>query len=273
MTDKVTNSPALPSPPLADDNSTLSNFQGVLVREVFRELSTHAQTVNSTIDDVTTNTTDIATNTADIATLQSDLAALTLDDLTDVVITSPANGAVLTYDTGTSKWIDAAGGTVTSVATGSGLTGGPITITGTISLDAKPAFSAHKNASDQTGITSGVATQVTFSTEVFDTGSHFASDTWTPPAGLVEICAAIRVTGTIAAGSNLHIRFYKNGSEYKRAYGAAQSNLGGVTGTMIDRANGTDTYTIYAFITTTSGTATVTGGTNESYFMGAWLSP
>lgn len=34
--------------------------------------------------------------------------ASTLDGLTDVTITSPADGAVLTYDTGTSQWIDAA---------------------------------------------------------------------------------------------------------------------------------------------------------------------
>ena len=80
-----------------------------------------------------------------------------LDEIHDVQINSPANGQLIIYDASTSLWKNAnltagagititngAGsitiaapqvGTVTSVATGTGLTGGPITSTGTISLD------------------------------------------------------------------------------------------------------------------------------------------
>ena len=79
-----------------------------------------------------------------------------LDEIHDVQINSPANGQLIIYDAATSLWKNAnltagtgisitngAGsitisapenGTVTSVATGTGLTGGPITSTGTISL-------------------------------------------------------------------------------------------------------------------------------------------
>lgn len=79
-----------------------------------------------------------------------------LDEIHDVQINSPANGQLIIYDASTSLWKNAnltagagititngAGtitiaapqvGTVTSVATGTGLTGGPITATGTISL-------------------------------------------------------------------------------------------------------------------------------------------
>jgi hypothetical protein len=61
----------------------------------------------------------------------------TLAALTDVVVSAPANGDVLTYNSGTSKWDNVtpgSGGTVTNVATGTGLTGGPISTSGTIAL-------------------------------------------------------------------------------------------------------------------------------------------
>lgn len=55
-----------------------------------------------------------------------------------VAATAPANGQVLKYNTTTTQWEPAAdanaGGTITSIATGTGLTGGPITTSGTISI-------------------------------------------------------------------------------------------------------------------------------------------
>jgi hypothetical protein len=65
------------------------------------------------------------------------LGTLNLGDLSNVILTTPASGQVLSFN-GT-NWVNAAisgggGGTVTSVATGTGLTGGTITTTGTISV-------------------------------------------------------------------------------------------------------------------------------------------
>ena len=58
-----------------------------------------------------------------------------LTDLTDVVITgTPAANSVVKWDTGTSKWINAALPAVTSITAGTGLDGGTITGTGTIDL-------------------------------------------------------------------------------------------------------------------------------------------
>ncbi len=64
----------------------------------------------------------------------------TIHHLSDVVSTSPSNGQILQYSTSNSKWAPAdlpssGNGTVTEISTGTGLTGGPITTTGTISLD------------------------------------------------------------------------------------------------------------------------------------------
>lgn len=64
---------------------------------------------------------------------------VSLDDIDDVNVTGVTDGQVLTYDSATELWgpISVTGtGTVTSVDTGVGLTGGPITTSGTISLDA-----------------------------------------------------------------------------------------------------------------------------------------
>jgi hypothetical protein len=57
-----------------------------------------------------------------------------LSQLLDVALTTQTNGQVLTWNSGTSRWVNANTGTVTSVATGAGLVGGPITTTGTIGL-------------------------------------------------------------------------------------------------------------------------------------------
>lgn len=64
----------------------------------------------------------------------------TLASLLDVQLSSPTNGQALVYDATLGKWtnqtIQSSGGTVTSIATGTGLTGGTITTSGTISINA-----------------------------------------------------------------------------------------------------------------------------------------
>ena len=68
------------------------------------------------------------------------LTSLAVAGLSDVVLTNLTNGQALVYDSATSKWVNTTiqgggGGTVTSIATGTGLTGGTITTSGTISVD------------------------------------------------------------------------------------------------------------------------------------------
>ena len=65
-----------------------------------------------------------------------------IKDLSDVAATSPTNGQVLVFNSTTGRYEPGAAGagTVSSVATSTGLTGGPITSTGTILVDTSSIF-------------------------------------------------------------------------------------------------------------------------------------
>lgn len=136
-----------------------------------------------------------------------------------------------------------------------------------------PAFSVHKNGTDQTGVNSATDTQITYSTEVFDTGGFFASNAWTPPAGLIQLHAAHKITGDLLLGSTHASMIFKNGSLFRETHGAANSEpTGSANISILDRANGTDVYTHWVFALINSGTGTIVGGTDSTWFMGAWLS-
>jgi hypothetical protein len=66
-----------------------------------------------------------------------------IKDLSDVGSANPTNGQVLIFNSGSGRYepgAQSAGGTVTSVATGTGLSGGPVTSTGTILVDTSSIF-------------------------------------------------------------------------------------------------------------------------------------
>jgi hypothetical protein len=65
-----------------------------------------------------------------------------IKDLSDVAATNPTNGQVLVFNSTSGRYEPGAAGagTVTSVATSTGLTGGPITSTGTILVDTSSIF-------------------------------------------------------------------------------------------------------------------------------------
>ncbi len=136
---------------------------------------------------------------------------------------------------------------------------------------APASFSASKSG-DQTGIADATFTQLTFPTEVYDVGSHFASSAWTPPAGkvlLIANCYIYPVGGTAAISS---VSIWKNGNAFKLSL--TKGGGDGGTGTSIiaiDVANGSDVYTAYGYQDVSGGSVTV-DGTGYSYFMGHWLS-
>jgi len=133
----------------------------------------------------------------------------------------------------------------------------------------QPCFSAHKNGTDQTGIASGVATKLTFTTEVFDIGSYYdaANSKWTPPAGAVQVTAFASFTNQLD-NTVAQLGIFKNGTVYKKVLiSASFATNDGLFISIIDRANGTDYYEIYitAFSSTT---ITVSGIASSGYFMG-----
>jgi len=167
---------------------------------------------------------------------------------------------------------------VSSIAGNTGaftLSNGITNSTNDIRLSAKPAFLATKGGTDQTAIADSTFTQVTFGTEVFDTGGYFSSNAWTPPAGLVLMNSTLLVSGTFSTGGQIAIMLYKNGVAYKQWNVAASSSFSGGSPqfSISERASGTDVYTVYVYADTTSGTASVSGNTLHSFFSGAWLSP
>lgn len=131
------------------------------------------------------------------------------------------------------------------------------------------SFSAHKNATNQTGVTTSTEVPITFGTEVYDNGALFASSIWTPPPGLVSIDASIAYTVTVDQTSYLLI-LYKNGTNYKNSedQSSGVSKLG-LKMSMTDECSGSDTYQVAAFHTAGSD-RTISGSTADTWFMGSW---
>lgn len=137
----------------------------------------------------------------------------------------------------------------------------------------RPAFSAHKNNVDQT-FAAGTTTQVTFGTELYDIGSLYASNAWTPPAGLVSLQAMAYCLGTNAAvNDQIFVGIFKNGTAFRWGNAAVLSHTGSLPSSHVsitDNANGTDVYTVWIQYTPASGTPTITiyGAATVTYFMG-----
>lgn len=157
-----------------------------------------------------------------------------------------------------------------TVTNGDGVSGNP-----TLTIGAIPSFLVHKNGTDQTTISDVTPTALTWSTEVFDIGSFFTSNTWTPPAGKVMLTGSAYATGTLSITSFHKLILYKNASPYKQTYWftPSASNGIGMTINMVDVATGSDAYQLWAFIDVTASTGTVKGTTTDTFFSGHWISP
>jgi hypothetical protein len=137
------------------------------------------------------------------------------------------------------------------------------------------SFSVHKNTTNQAGLTTSDWTQITFSTELFDTNSNFATNAFTPTvAGKYLLSAAVGFTSSEDTRT-YGLGIYKNGALAH----VGSSTSSGVTGatvqatvTAIVDANGSsDVFTLYAFHDATAATAS--GAIVSTWFSGARLGP
>lgn len=132
----------------------------------------------------------------------------------------------------------------------------------------RACFSVHKNGTDQTSVSNG--TLITFSSNEFDINDYFSSNTWTPPAGTVQMSAGLAA----ATGDQqlVGLALYKNGAAFKAGTVAQTSNAGvasaTVTGAWVDQCNGSDAYTI-RYVGT--GSVTVSGLAASTFFMGTMV--
>lgn len=134
-------------------------------------------------------------------------------------------------------------------------------------------FKVNRNNVDQTGLSNNVWTTVAWTNELWDVGSHFASNVWTPPAGLVVMIASLILQGSLANGAD-GVAIIKNGSNVswkaKCAPNAASSTIYEQV-TYEDYANGTDTYGVQGIVNGAS--PSIGGGTGQTWFTGYWVSP
>lgn len=143
--------------------------------------------------------------------------------------------------------------------------------TATVAAAAKASFSAHKNGTNQTGITSGLETKLTATTEAWDIGGYYdaANSKWTPPAGKVRLSGGAYFTANVVDQAIYLAVIYKNNSALR--YGPALTSSGattqGVFVDIIDDANGTDYYELYVS-GAGAGNKTVDGTASLTYFQG-----
>lgn len=133
-----------------------------------------------------------------------------LDELTDVTLTSPTNGQVLTYDSSTGQWENqtpgGGGGGVTQIVAGTNVTISPIGGTGVVTINA-------------TGGGGGLATPTGY--------GSFYSNVVQPIAAIntpqsVLIGNTYEANGTSTSGSRIYL---DNAGTYQFSYIAQVSNL------------------------------------------------
>lgn len=131
-------------------------------------------------------------------------------------------------------------------------------------------FRANKGGTSQ-AVAGATNVTVTWPTEVYDRGGHFASNGWTPPRGIVSIVAGVTLSGT-DAGENNRISILKNGNPIQTAFapGVAGANVSLKAVVEGETANGTDVFTVQVR-GNGAGTKSVSGIVAETFFHGvAW---
>jgi hypothetical protein len=133
-------------------------------------------------------------------------------------------------------------------------------------------FSADKGGAGAVTLTSATAVQITFGTENWDVGGHYASDAWTPPAGKYHITSSVECSNTNAVDNeSLTIHLRKNGADHRtRIWKRGSTTTQVISIDALVEANGTDVFTIFV---TKGGAGNGASGTAAiaNYFQGTAL--
>lgn len=168
----------------------------------------------------------------------------TLAGLTDVSLTTPASGNLLTYNG--SAWVNS-------------------TVSSAVTAATAPSFSVHKNGATQA--MTGTLAKVTWSTEAYDTNNNFASDRYTPTvAGKYTVTAS----ATFAVQAQLKVAIYKNGSLYAQNQDNATNSFQVLVNTVVDMNGTTDYLEVYA---SNDNSQNLAGTSANTYFTGGLLAP
>jgi hypothetical protein len=135
----------------------------------------------------------------------------------------------------------------------------------TVAATANPTFSAYQSLA-QTLVTN-TFTKITFTTELWDTNSNFASSRFTPTiAGYYQINSGLYTT----TNQNVFVAvIYKNGTAYKQQVQGGASSLNGVGTSGIVYCNGsTDYIEIYGYMSTGSA---LLASESHTWFDGALI--
>jgi len=135
----------------------------------------------------------------------------------------------------------------------------------TVGATAAPAFSAWQSSAQT--LSSTTFTKITFTTELWDTNSNFASSRFTPTvAGYYQINSGLYTT----TNQNVFVAvIYKNGTAYKQQVQGGASSLNGIGVSGIVYCNGsTDYIEIYGYMSTGSA---LLASESHTWFDGALI--
>lgn len=137
-----------------------------------------------------------------------------------------------------------------------------------------PAFSVHKNGTNQAGIATGTFTLLTWSTELWDTNANFATNRFTPTvAGKYHISASMTII-TLADAKPAAPILYKNGA---RVYFGGLAPIGAaysatfMAGWDVSMNGSTDYLELYAYHENGSN-RDVDGAAEDTWFSGFMFS-
>ncbi|TCU25278.1 sialate O-acetylesterase [Rhizobium laguerreae] len=136
-----------------------------------------------------------------------------------------------------------------------------------IRSDRRPCFASRKV--DDQSFSSATFTKITFGSSHINVGGYYdeANSRWMPPAGVVELTAAMLFSG-MTSGQLVNACIFKNGELFLRTRRNCVNSIEAVSVSIMDEASGDDYYEVWAYAV---GTPAVTYSIDDTVFYGKSL--